>query len=70
MPAGDVLGNRNSNEATSLSFNYTVSDYREATMKEDNNWLFGELANLIFSQYTSSSSDDIGASGSIIDKLR
>lgn len=26
MPAGDVLGNRNSNEITSLTFNYTVSD--------------------------------------------
>ena len=67
MPAGDVLGNRNSNEITSLTFNYTVSDYRECTIKEDNNWLFGELANLIFSQYSSSTSDD--AESSFIDKL-
>ena len=26
IPSGDVLGNRNSNEITSLTFNYTVSD--------------------------------------------
>ena len=58
MPAGDVLGNRNSNEITSLSFNYTVSDYREATIQEDGHWLFAELADLIFSQYASSSSYD------------
>ena len=36
-----------------MTFNYTVSDYREATMKEDGHWLFSELQNLIISQYTS-----------------
>ncbi len=54
LPSGDVLGNRNTNEITSLSFNYTVSNYIEATIQEDGHWLFEELADLILSQYTSS----------------
>ncbi len=58
LPSGDVLGNRNTNEITSLSFNYTVSDYREATIQEDGHWLFAELADLILSQYSSSNAPD------------
>ena len=33
LPAGDVLGNRNTNEITSLSFNYTVSDQNDSRCK-------------------------------------
>lgn len=51
MPSAEVLGNRNSSELTTLTFNYTVSDYREATMLENGNWLFSELQGLILSQY-------------------
>ena len=34
LPASELLGNRGTNELTSLTFNYTVSDFREITYRE------------------------------------
>ena len=39
--------------------------YREATIQEDGHWLFAELADLIFSQYASSSDYDDSITESI-----
>lgn len=64
LPSGDVIGNRSANEFTNVTFNYTVSDYREATINQSSNWLFSELKNIILSQYEStngSSSSSISA---------
>lgn len=50
-PTQDVLGNRTSNDQTTVTFTYTVSNYYEATIREEGNWLFAELQDLILSQY-------------------
>ena len=50
----EVIGTRSTNESTTVTFTYVVSDYREATLHESNSWLFGELKQAILSKYTSS----------------
>lgn len=51
MPTQDVIGNRTSNELTTVTFTYVVSDYREANLNEKDNWLFAELQQAVLSRF-------------------
>lgn len=69
LPSSELLGTRTQNDMTTLSFDYTVSDYREMTFYEssnDSHWLIQELSALIFSRYggiTNSNSSVMGSVG-------
>ncbi len=48
LPSTELIGNRGTNELTTLSFNYAVSDFREVTYREaatpmDDHWLVKEF---------------------------
>ena len=52
LPSSEILGNRGTNELTTLSFNYVVSDYKEVTYREastpmDDHWLVKEFGTLL-----------------------
>ena len=53
LPSQDLISTRSTNDLTNVTFNYTVSDYREALMNQGEHWLFTELQQLIFSYFTS-----------------
>lgn len=55
LPSTEIIGNRATNDFTTITFNYTVSDFKEATMLEKGNWLFDELNDVILSQFNTSS---------------
>jgi len=44
LPNKELIGNRSSNELTTLPFTYYCSGYYEATAIDGNNWIFKEIA--------------------------
>ncbi len=47
LPSKELIGQRTSNELTTLPFTYFVAGYREATWKEENHWLIQEFKDLV-----------------------
>jgi hypothetical protein len=65
LPSMDIIGNRASNELTTVNFNYVVSDFQEVTFREGNNdshWLVQELADFVLSRYDGGSYSSTGRS--------
>jgi len=47
LPSKELVGQKSSNELTTLPFTYFVSGYREATWREQNHWLIKEFNDLV-----------------------
>ena len=53
LPSSELLGNRSSNEATSITFNYTVADFYEIVYPQniESTWLYQYFSSMISSRY-------------------
>ena len=52
LPSKELIGQRTSNEITTLPFSYFCSAYREVTWRESNHWLIKEFYNIVEKRFT------------------